>query len=214
MHIPLVHVSVAHLWQYIYPPYCNKTSEEVIGENMKQMEIHGHPPATGPRSTFLYDETAVLFTSLQCCVVWESLTVWWMWHSSVDTILFSDAAAHFNGSASITVKQFWSSSDQCVLCHFSIMELKNTVMNCWVPYKVVAFLTSWETIIGYGKEWVMIWKRQPWSTSRHYPNLSWPRPPKTLRMVVTWLRCEPLSVYYRSWNTTAASTCSVLNINV
>jgi hypothetical protein len=164
MHIPLVHVSVAHLWQYVYPPYCINTSEKVTGENMKEMEIHGpslYPP-TGPRSTFLYDEIAMLFTSLQClvstCVLWESVTVWWMWHNSVDTILFGvhlccmgkcncdecgtvlliqywlvstcvvwesvtvlwmwhnsvdtilfpDTAAHFDGSASITVKQFWS----------------------------------------------------------------------------------------------------------
>lgn len=75
---------------------------------MKEMEIKGpslHPP-TGPRSTFPYDETAMLFTALQClvstCVVWESVTVC----DECGTILYPDTAAHFDGSASITVKQF------------------------------------------------------------------------------------------------------------
>jgi len=73
-------------------------------------------------------------SSLQCCVhlcCMGSVTVWWIWHSSVDTILFPDAAAHFNGSASITVKEFWSSSDQCVLLslfHYETPEHSNELL--------------------------------------------------------------------------------------
>jgi len=156
MHIPLFYVSVAHLWQYVYPRYCNNNSEKVTGENMKKMEIHGlslHPP-TWPKSTFLYDEAALLFNSLQClvstlcfmgkcnCVMnvaqfcryntvsWYSSTFQWQCkHNSEIVLIFK-----------------WPVR---VCCHFSIMELWNTVMNCWVPYKVIVFLTSWETLIGW-----------------------------------------------------------------
>lgn len=153
MHSPLVHVSVAHLWQ-VYPQYYNNTSEKVTGENMKEMEIHGpslHPPATGPRSTYLYDETTVLFTRLQRFVSTCAVKYYWQMEKCNCVMSVAEFCRYntvswysniFQCQCKHNSETILISSDHCLLCHFSIKELWNTVMN-----KVVAFLTSWETVI-------------------------------------------------------------------